>query len=293
MFKTGLLQVILKQHRSRLLLTYVLFALEMCGALLRPYYVGEAINDLIYGSNQGLYILIIVHFAWVVVGMIRQRFDTRTYSAIYTSLVTNFINKNANKTDVSKLSAHSTLTRELVDFLEFDLVYVFEAFFNIFGSLIFLFIYDLKLVAICLIVLIPVGIISLWYGKKMNYLNKSKNDEVEKQVDIIATANPHNINRHYMKLRSWQIKISDQESLNFGIMEIMVIIVIATSLYVTSWNPMHKEEILAGTLFGVYNYVLKFVSGLDTIPYTIQRLSNLQDISSRISLHQEFVEETS
>jgi hypothetical protein len=54
-------------------------------------------------------------------------FDTRTYTAIYTSLVTRFLSRRYLKNDVSKLSAHSNLAREFVDFLEHDLVYVIEA----------------------------------------------------------------------------------------------------------------------------------------------------------------------
>lgn len=284
MAQFSLIKTVIKTHRWRLLLTYVLFTIEMSGALLRPFFFGKAVDGLIYGNNVGLYQLIAIHFGWMVVGIIRQRFDTRTYSAIYASLVTKFIIKKAHNTEVSKLSAHSVLTREFVDFLEFDLVYVFEAVFNILGSLILLCFYDAKIVSICLAILIPVSAVSFFYGRKMNKLNQGKNDELEKQVDIISTGNPHEINRHYTKLRLWQIKISDQEAWNFGIMEVMVIVVIAASLYVTSWNTPHKEEILAGTLVGVYSYVLKFVSGLDTIPYTLQRLSNLKDISNRISI---------
>lgn len=284
MAQFSLIKTVIKTHRWRLLLTYLLFTVEMSGALLRPFFLGKAVDGLIYGNNVGLYQLVAIHFGWMVVGIIRQRFDTRTYSAIYASLATKFIIKKAHNTEVSKLSAHSTLTREFVDFLEFDLVYVFEAVFNILGSLILLCFYDAKIVSICLAILIPVSAVSFFYGRKMNKLNQGKNDELEKQVDIISTGNPHEINRHYTKLRLWQIKISDQEAWNFGLMEVMVIVVIAASLYVTSWNTPHKEEILAGTLVGVYNYVLKFVSGLDTIPYTLQRLSNLKDISNRIAI---------
>ncbi|HVZ25517.1 MAG TPA: hypothetical protein VG842_05670, partial [Sediminibacterium sp.] len=47
------------------------------------------------------------------------------------------------------------------------------------------------------------------------------------------------------------------------------------------------NAIMAGTLIGIYNYVLKFVSGLDTIPYTVQRLTSLTDITRRIELEAE------
>jgi ABC-type multidrug transport system fused ATPase/permease subunit len=285
MFKT-----IFKNHKWQLLLTYALFSLEMFGSLMRPYFLGKAVDGLIYGHNKGLYELIGVHLAYLVAGTLRHQFDTRTYTAIYTDLVTRLLNRKYSEKEVSKLSAHSNLAREFVDFLEFDLVYVVEAGYNIIGSLILLCFYDIKVVGICLFILLPVSALSYFYGKKMKRLNKSRNDELENQVDIIGSGNPLAIRRHYNNLRFWQIKISDQEAYNFGLMELMVIAVIGSSLYVTSWLT-HTEEVPAGSLIGIYTYILKFVGGLDTIPYTVQRLTNLTDITRRMELGESDLEE--
>jgi hypothetical protein len=65
-------------------------------------------------------------------------------------------------------------------------------------------------------------------------------------------------------------------------MEILVLVVIAASLIIT--HQADGTTILAGNLVGIYNYILKFVSGLDTIPYTVQRLTSLSDITKRIEL---------
>ena len=282
MSKFQILRNLMMKHKYQLIFTYSLFSLEMLGSLLRFYFFGEAINDLIKGSYHGLIVLTVVHLAYLIIGTIRHMYDTRTYSAIYTSLVTKFLSRRYGKADVSKLTAHSTLAREFVDFLEHDLVYVFEAAYNILGSLIILFFYDKTVVLICLAILIPVILISMLYGKKMLRLNKLKNDELEKQVDIIATGNNKSIGHHYNTLRKWQVRISDKEAWNFGFMEIMVLLVIAISL-VASKN-LHSTTIMAGSLFGIYSYILKFASGLDTIPYTMERLSSLSDITRRIEL---------
>jgi len=270
------------KHRYQLIFTYSLFSLEMLGNLLRFYFFGEAINDLIKGSYHGLIVLTVVHLVYLLIGTIRHMYDTRTYSAIYTSLVTKFLSRRFSKIEVSKLSAHSTLAREFVDFLEHDLVYVIEAGYNLLGSLIILFFYDKTVVLICLGILLPVIIVSRFYGRKMKMLNKQKNDELEKQVDIISTGNNTIIRQHYDNLRKWQVKISDKEAWNFGFMEIMVLVVIGVSLLVS--KQMHGSTVLAGSLFGIYSYILKFASGLDTIPYTLQRLSSLSDITRRIEL---------
>jgi ABC-type multidrug transport system fused ATPase/permease subunit len=285
MSRFAVLKQIMLQHRYRLVVTYILFSLEMLGNLLRPFFLGLAVNDLTKGSYKGLVLLSAVHLGWLIIGTIRHRLDTRTYSAIYTSLVTKFLARRYHKSDVSKLSAHSTLAREFVDFLEFDLAYVMEAFYSILGSLLLLFIYDTSVVLVCLGILLPVTGFSYFYGRKMKNLNMQKNDELEKQVDIISTGNNHLIRQHYDNLRKWQIRISDQEAWNFGIMEIMVMVVIGLSLLIT--NKTAGTGIEAGSLIGIYSYIQRFVSGLDTIPYTVQRLSALNDITRRIELQQE------
>ncbi|HMU08546.1 MAG TPA: ABC transporter six-transmembrane domain-containing protein [Ferruginibacter sp.] len=282
MSKFQILRALMMKHKYQLIITYFLFSLEMMGSLLRFYFFGEAINDLIKGSYHGLIVLTVVHLSYLLIGTIRHMYDTRTYTAIYTSLVTKFLSRRYNKIEVSKLSAHSTLAREFVDFLEHDLVYVIEAGYNILGSLVILFFYDKTVVGICLAILIPVILISMLYGKRMKRLNKHKNDELEKQVDIISTGNNSMIRHHYDNLRKWQVRISDKEAWNFGFMEIMVLVVVAVSLIVS--KNLHSSTVMAGSLFAIYSYILKFASGLDTIPYTLDRLSSLGDITRRIEL---------
>lgn len=285
MSRFAVLRAIMKQHRFRLVLTYILFSLEMIGSLMRPFFLGLAINDLLKGSYQGLFLLSGVHVGWLIIGTIRHRLDTRTYTAIYTTLVTKFLARRYGKEDISRLSAHSTLAREFVDFLEFDLVYVIEAVYSLLGSLLLLFFYDTAVVVVCLGILLPVTGFSYFYGKKMRKLNQKKNDELENQVNIISTGNNHLIRQHYENLRNWQIRISDQEAWNFGIMELMVMVVIGLSLLIT--NKAAGSGIEAGSLIGIYSYIQKFVSGLDTIPYTVQRLSSLNDITRRIELEED------
>lgn len=288
MFRKGIALQLISQHKRKLLVTYILFSLEMAGSLLRPFFLGMAINDLMKGSYDGLILLSIVHFVWLLMGTARQMYDTRTYSAIYTTLVTRFLSRRYGKTDVSRLSAHSTLSKELVDFLETDLPYVMEAIYNIIGSLILLCFYDSRIVLPCMAILLPVMAISYFYGKKMRRLTRLKNDELEKQVSIISGGNNASIQQHYNKLRKWQIKISDKEAINFGLIELLVLIVIGFSLLIST--NVFGAGLLAGNLVGIYNYVLRFVSGLDSIPYTVQRITALNDIARRIEIQEEDID---
>lgn len=285
MSRFQILKSLMNKHRSQLVLTYILFSLEMLGGLLRPLFLGIAINDLMKHSYQGLILLSVAHIITLSVGTLRHMYDTRTYSAIYVSLVTKFLSRRIYQKNVSKLSAHSTLAREFVDFLEFDLVYVIEAAYNIFGSLVLMFFYDASVVLLCLAILLPVIGISYKYGKKMNRLNKLKNDELEHQVDVITNGNAAALKEHYNNLRRWQIKTSDQEAFNFGLMEFLVMIVLGASLLLT--YKTSGTAILAGNVVGIFFYVTNFAKGLETIPYTVQRISSLTDITRRIELQVE------
>lgn len=280
------------RHRWQLVITYILFGLEMTGLLVRPLFFGIAVDDLLKGSYDGLIYLSLSHLGYLIVGTIRHKYDTRTYTSIYTSLVTGFLSRRYGKTEVSKLSAHSTLAREFVDFLETDIIYVIEAAFNILGSLLVLLIMDSTVAFLCVTILLPVTLVSWKYGKKMNVLTKKKNDELEKQVDIISSGNKAAIKKHYSALRLWQIKISDREAINFGFMELMVLIVIGVSLIVAT--KVTGIAAGAGYIIIISSYIQRFVSALDTIPYTVQRLSSLNDITRRIELEgDDFTQEES
>lgn len=267
--------------------TNFLFALEMLGPLLRPFFLGVAVNDLIVHHYRGLLWLGSSQILWLVVGTIRHRYDTRTYTAVYNSLLRRMMTK-VKTAALSKLSAHANLAREAVDFLQFDVNYVIEAGYNLVGSLLLLFVYEKKLVLFCLIMLIPVALVSYPYGKRMKNLNRAKNDELERQVEVMDTRDKQAIETHFDRLRAWQIKISDGEAFNFGVMEILVLIVIVVSLLLTVNDQ--TSTVMAGDLIGIYNYVLKFVSGLDTIPYTVQRVASLRDILQRVELGVEELE---
>jgi len=270
---------VLMEHRSQLVLNYSLFALEMLGMLLRPYFLGVAVNGLVKGEYRGLMQLVVVHLLWLVVGTMRHMYDSRTFSAIYTSFVTRLLSQPAGAAELSKRSALSSLARQVTDFLEFDVNYLAEAFYNIFGSLVILFVYDRRVVAICFAILIPVMIIARRYGRSAVQLNREQFDELEKQVDILATQDTGAIKEHYGRLRAWQIKLSDLEAWNFGATELCVLLSVSGSLLVSASAGGMAMQV--GSIIGMYTYLLKFASGLETIPYMVQRLGALRDILRR------------
>ena len=276
---------LLHEFRWKLTLTYSLFAIETLGLLLRPYFLGAAVDGLLRGEHRDLAILVIVHLSYLIVGTVRHMYDTRTFTAIYTEFVTRLLARHQGvrdgDRDVSKLSAHSTLARQVVDFLEFDFNYIVEAAYNIVGSLIILLIFQRTVMVMCLLVLVPILILGVMYGRRAAALNRGMYDELEVQVDIIAGADPEAVVKHYQELRSWQVRLSDQEAWNFGATEFLVLAVITGALVVSAEAGHTGLE--AGGIIVIYNYILKFAAGLETVPYTIQRVSALKDLLRRMT----------
>ena len=280
MLKNGFIKNIIWGNKNRLIITYSLFSLEMAAALLKPYFLGEAVNHLLKDSYTMLIVFLGVHLVWLIVGTLRLRYDTRTYTSIYNHIITHYLQRKRKEQNVSKLSALSTLTREFTDFLEYDLIFILEAVYNIIGSLILIYFFDKWVIVLCIVILIPVLYISKKYGHKMQLLTQYKNDELEKQVDIIGTYNQPQINRHYRLLRKWQIKISDQQAFNFCTMELLVMVMLGASLILST--HYNYQVLNAGEIISFYFYILKFTSGLDTLPYITEKYALLNDITNRI-----------
>jgi ABC-type multidrug transport system fused ATPase/permease subunit len=280
MNENNFIKNIIVENKQRLFFTYLLFSIEMATALLKPYFLGQAVNELLKGSYNMLLVFLGIHLCWMLVGMLRMRYDTRTYTNIYNNIITNFLARKKDGARVSKLSALSTLSREYTDFLEYDLIFILEAIYNIAGSLLIIYFYDKRVILICIIILIPILILSKYYGKKMGILTQEKNDELEKQVDVISTYDEEKIKTHYNLLQKWQIKISDQQAFNFGIMEIFVMILLGVSL--TTSTKYNNQVLNAGEIISFYFYILKFTTGLDTIPYITEKYAMLKDITKRL-----------
>lgn len=285
MTKVNLFKRIVLKNKVGIGITYGLFGLEIIGSIIKPLLLGYAIDGVISGSYSALINLCLVQLAWMAISVFRMRMDTRVYSKIYTTLVTTFIIKNYNEEEVSKLSARSTLAHEIVNFFEYDLGYVLSSASNLIGAIVMIYFYNHYVFGVCLLLSLPVILISYLYGKKIKMLNKNYNDEYEKQVDIIGEGDKEQIQSHYDNMRKWQIKLSDRESFNFGYLEIISIILVAATLLIV--KNTSAVLVTTGMIVGIYNYILKFVGGLESIPHLLQRITNLSDIISRMDIKED------
>ena len=154
-------------YRSRLLPTYGLFLAESLLLLAKPMTLGWAINDTLRHRPAGLWCVIGIHLVHLGIGIGGRMYDTRTFTSIYGELVGRLVlDQHRRGVDVSRVVAHSALSRQFVDFFERYVPLILHGAFATTGALAFLAYYDAWLVPLCLGLVLPAWLINRWYGRQ-------------------------------------------------------------------------------------------------------------------------------
>ncbi|MFZ1386224.1 MAG: ABC transporter six-transmembrane domain-containing protein [Thiolinea sp.] len=270
----------LKQYRGPLALTYSLSLIQQLLGVAFPGLIGWAINDLLVNSYRGLIVMCLAWFLLSLIMASRMMYDTRVFMRIYTQIThTVIVQQKASGVDSSKLMARSVLLKETIDFFERDVPSIISITISFIGSLAMLALFNLHISLVALLMLIPVSLLNINLWKPMHRLNRSLNNNLERQVRVIETGTPAYIDRHFEFLRFLKIKLSDIEARNLGLTECFVIGVTAYIFIYTAKIP----QIEAGTIFSVVTYFWSFQGSMDRLPMLLQSISRVKDVLRRIA----------
>ena len=274
-----LLGTIFHNNHRRIVLTYALVFLEETLELLYPFVIGFAINELVSGSLYGLWIFVLQYFTHILVGSIRRFHDTRTYTGIYARLATGVVlEQHRQRRGLSQIVARSGMLSEFVDFFESDIPYIVQSLFAVIGAIIMLAFYDPTLAVVAIGVFIPVCLINRAYFRLSNRLNKGLNNHFEREVRCIETRKPQRIKKYYNLLAFWYVRLSDAEALNYGVVHVFMMTLMAVAIY----RSVTAVSLEIGDIFAVISYTWGFIIGLDSVPELIQKVSRLRDIGKRV-----------
>lgn len=273
------LRSLFREYRGRLLLTYVLFNVENVLRMLQPLVIGVAINGLLQESYTGVWLLVGQHMSHLLIGTLRQMYDTRVFTRIYTEMATGMIvAQRAQQVETSRVAARSALSRSYVDFFERYVPLVIRSAYSIVGAVILLAWYDWRLAPICLGLVVPATWLNFYYARKTLRLSRGLHDELEREVDAIGVGDEEEVGRHYSAVADWRVRLSDAEAVNFAAMEFFVLAALVGALVVFCGTLPP-----AGDIFAVYRYVLMFLTGMDAVPKIVDQLSRLKDIGTRMT----------
>jgi hypothetical protein len=278
---SGDLAALFRAHRWRILATYLLFNLENLARLAQLWFLGWAVNDLLAGRSTGLLLFAAQHLVNVGLSTVRQAYDTRTFTRIYADLAARLmIDQRRRGVDISRLAARSTLAREVVDFFERDMPCLFFTLYSAAGSLVMIALFDSMLVLPCLGFLAVAALLGRSLGRRTLQLNSGLNDQIEREVGILENEPADQVEDHYHQLRGWRIRLSNAQVINFGAVELLVLLLMALVL-IRSCAGAATDP---GSLLSVLGYVAMLANSLANLPMWIQQFSRLRDIRRR--LHQ-------
>lgn len=248
--------------------------LESIGWILFPFVIGIAINDYLEGSYRGLTLFGLLGIATLVLMTVRRLYDTRLYSKIYEQIGLASTKQN---TQLSTKTARLNMLREIVEFFEHSMPELINSFAVLFGSLFFLAFLSTKVFIASLIVSLLIVFIYGLSTKRTLHYNHELNDEFEKQVDIVRSSDTAKTRHHILRLNKWTIKLSDIETMNFGLTWVLVICLQLFAIVVSA-----NEVVAYGTILSIVLYVFEFTETSVQIPYSWQEYLRLKDIFERV-----------
>ena len=269
----------LRPFRWRISLTYALTFVEDLLELSYPWATGLAIDGLL-DRNYSMAAPIIV--AWVLrsaMGCFRQMYDTRLYTDVYNSIVTDtIVRQRGAGVEATSVAARSAMSRDFVTFFEKEVPVVLTSLIGIVGSAVILFYYDMIIGAVAASLFVPVYIINRGYMRRSLRYNEGLNDQLEREVTVIEKVDPAAIRHHFEQVRCWRVKLSDAEAYNWTTIEVLSILAFVIVLVRATYLPTTET----GDIFAILVYVWRLMENLDNIPQIVQQLTRLQDIRKRI-----------
>lgn len=275
----GTLGDIVRAHRLRVAATYFLTLVENLFWVAYPWATGVAIDGLLAGSWQGIAPLVAMWSAHIAVAATRRAYDTRLFTRIYGSVATRIVTRQrAAGAGTTEVAARAAMARELVDFVEREVPAAVAVVVGLAGAVGMLFAYDLLVGLAAAGLLLPVYALNRVYGRRARRLNRRLNDQVEREVAVVAEGGREAVAAHFAAVARWRVRLSDAEVVNQALVEAAALATVVLVLLRTARLP----GVQAGEIYAILAYLWTMLEQLDRVPIIVQQLARLADIRRRL-----------
>jgi ABC-type multidrug transport system fused ATPase/permease subunit len=199
---------------------------------------------------------------------------------MYVELVTQ-IAETGNKIglDSSILAGRAHLSQQYVTFIQYRLPEAAEQIIAISGAVIALTFFDFRISLVCLMISIPLIIMSILYSKNVVKLQSNLHDKFEMVYDIFSKKESAQVTNIYSSMAKLQEKIANWGAINFGIMRIVLLIIFLFVLYIA----IDLDDFSLGNIYSIVAYLWTFVTSVEYIPELMESKSSLKDLSQRFN----------
>ncbi|MDN5215143.1 ABC transporter six-transmembrane domain-containing protein [Fulvivirgaceae bacterium BMA12] len=266
-----------KEYKFRFLLTIVLILAEAGIMLLFPLFIGKAIDGVINESRLGVFQLGGLGLALLIVGVGRRVFDSRFYGKIYEAKGEKMVSRmKYNQSSVK--TARLSMMQEFFEFLENALPELINNIIGLVGVVLILFSLNMKVFYGSLVVTIVIFLVYWLTSKKTMDYNEASNNEIERQVDVLAKNDQNALKNHLKQTVKWNIKLSDLEAFNFSVSWVVALAFLVVAIIVSVGDGVVQY----GALFALVMYVFQYIENVLSLPLFYQNWLRLQEIMVRL-----------
>ena len=266
-----------KEYKFRFLLTIVLILAEAGIMLLFPLFIGDAIDGVINESRLGVFQLGGLGLVLLIVGVGRRVFDSRFYGKIYEATGEKMVSRmKYNQSSVK--TARLSMMREFFEFLENTLPELINNIIGLVGVVLILFSLNIKVFYGSLVVTTVIFLVYWLTSKKTMDYNEESNNEMERQVDVLAKNDQNVLKNHLKQTVKWNIKLSDLEAFNFSVSWVVALAFLVVAIIVSVGDGVLQY----GALFALVMYVFQYIENVLSLPLFYQNWLRLQEIMVRL-----------
>ena len=110
-------------------------------------------------------------------------------------------------------------------------------------------------------------------------INSALNEQSEQQIHALETRSPKKIAAHFVALRKQEVRMSDAESVVYGLIFAVLLFMLGFNL----WFAATKMGATPGRIFSIVTYSFEFLESSVTLPAALQSLTRLHEITRRIN----------
>ena len=273
---------LLRRFPKQISVTWGLTLVETAVFAGFPLVIGWSIDGLLAGDWTAFGCLLAIFVVILIVAFGRRVYDTRAYGTIRVEMGKAQAERTKNE-PVSVVNARVLMGRELVDFLEIEAPIATTAFIQVIAAVIILLSFHGVLAVTSGGTAIAILIIYGLFSKRFFRLNSDLNEQSENQVTALESRSPKKIAAHFVGLRRQEVRLSDMESIVYGLIFAVLMSMLAFNL----WFAATKLEASPGNIFSIVTYSLEFLESSVALPAALQSMTRLSEITNRINRAEE------
>lgn len=258
-------------NRPRLRGVSVLLVAENIARLMQPLAMGLAINSLMIRSFSGLIVLLGQQLAYLLISSIRQRMVSQELEGIMNIEV----HQMTPDMDETCLRDRTTRIHNQLHLIEQALPESIHIAVSLCGALLMLALYDWLLAPVCLVLVLPVILLSMAGGRQSQLLGRQIMQAEERESELLSGGDLRAIRQHFQRYAQTRRQLANLDASSFCLMQLFVLGLLATTLV----HYCLQSSVQAGDIVAVVMYVLWFLTALNSLPVLVRLLNRLRTIT--------------